>query len=849
MSISHRSNRLKLVGTPSVEKLQNGRFRLTFNLAPLNPRNDWYNANKDRIFADYGTLQSAEMSIDGIAPRTGEAYGDMALVNAQSSQSGDDYVVQFTYETLGSTFIQIKDDTISYTENGLRTVRRESIAAVGTDFQKTVGTSTISSQIDDEAAVTCYLSSYEVDDTDSYRKVTELYVEAGTLSRTEDFVGSQDSLVIEAIGPDPSTPSGFSLASKQESNFEGFQTNRFTFLRNNVQLSQTEDKVGSQLAITQQWFNPDADKTVSGYSLASKNTSDFEGIETVEFRFLKDNVVLSESEDKVGSQLSIIKEVFNGTPSTPTGYSIANEAESDVDGIPTRRFTFLKNDVVLSESKDKVGSQLAIVQEVFNGTPSTPIGYSIANEQESDVDGIPTRRFTFLKDDVELSRGEDKVGSQNAITEQWFKPSASRGTKAGYSLARKEESDVDGIPTERYTFLKPSILSVQQEFNETRDRITVRAFSKTSTEVDTALTEVTANHKLVAESEDDFQGIKTSTYVYELDSHDVISTEENGLRTVTRSLILATGTDYDRVVGNASITSEINTPTVPPEEGNEVTLYLASFSIQDTEQFRLITEQYVEAGTIDEQVSAGPSGLPNTIVKTVRSRITEPTSLGITLSKSNRNVNGLDEYEYRFLEKANGTSPVGTGVNLVSYEKNIQVRKAGVISATTTTVGNGSIAVLNTVPPSVKSIKANVTIALTTSGAAESPVAYNLSNTSASASVTTTRVSPVGVEEGGSLTVSVFNTGATARTTAFPNHYYTGTSKSVSYSTPAQIVKDDDNIIGEALNETVSTSITLSGSNAEPATTGIYQEDVEPVFFNADGTQYFRKTTYTIPTP
>jgi len=303
MSISHRSNRLKLVGSPSVEKLQNGRFRLTFNLSPLNPRNDWYNANKDRIFADYGTLQSAEMSIDGIAPRTGEAYGNMALVNAQSAQSGDDYVVQFTYETLGDTFIQIKDDTISYTENGLRRVTRESIAAAGTDFQKTVGTSTISSKIDDEAEVTCYLASYEVDDTDSSRKVTEVYIEAGTLSRTEDFVGSQDSLVIEAIGPDPSTPDGFSLASKQESNFEGFQTNRFTFL-------------------------------------------------------------------------------------------------------------------------------------------------------------------------------------------------------------------------------KPSILSVQQEFNETRDRITVRAFNKTSAEVDTALNEVTSNHKLIAKSEDDFQGIKTSTYVYELDSHDVLSAEE-----------------------------------------------------------------------------------------------------------------------------------------------------------------------------------------------------------------------------------------------------------------------------------------------------------------------------------
>jgi hypothetical protein len=225
MSISHRSNRLKLIGNPSVEKLQNGRFRLTFNLKPLNPRSDWYNANKDRIFADYGTLQSAEMSIDGIAPRTGEAYGDMALVKAESAQSGDEYIVQFIYETLGATFIQTKDDTISYTENGLRRVTRESIAAAGTDFQKTVGTSTITSQIDDETAVTCYLASYEVDETDSYRKVTEIYLEAGEVQRLERTIGDGVSQVtVESIFTKPTIPDGAYIISESNDNVNGLDS-------------------------------------------------------------------------------------------------------------------------------------------------------------------------------------------------------------------------------------------------------------------------------------------------------------------------------------------------------------------------------------------------------------------------------------------------------------------------------------------------------------------------------------------------------------------------------------------------------------------------------------------------
>jgi hypothetical protein len=62
------------------------------------------------------------------------------------------------------------------------------------------------------------------------------------------------------------------------------------------------------------------------------------------------------------------------------------------------------------------------------------------------VDGIPTKRFTFLKDNVELSRSGDKVGSQLAITTEVFKPAADP-VESGYSVARTEVSDVDGIPT------------------------------------------------------------------------------------------------------------------------------------------------------------------------------------------------------------------------------------------------------------------------------------------------------------------------------------------------------------------------------------------------------------------
>ena len=475
MSISHRTNRLKLIGTPSVEKLQNGRYKLVVTCSTMNSREDWYSANKARIFPDFGSLQSAEMSIDGLAPRTGEAYADMRLTQVESgNRSGmgqvGDYNVSLTYETLGSSFIQVKDDNTDYELNGLRRVTRTSIAEAGTDYAKTVGTSYIDHQIDAETAVRCFLASYGIDDTDSFRQVQEVYVEAGTLSETLDNVGSQKAKVIETIGADPATPTGYSLASKQESDFEGFQTNRYTFLKDNVELSRSEDKVGSQLAIVTEVFKPAADPTESGYS--------------------------------------------------------------------------------------------------------------VARTEVSDVDGIPTKRFTFLKDNVELSRSEDLVGSQLAITTQVFNPT-SDPTEAGYSLARTEVSDVDGIPTKRFTLLRPSILSLQQEFVGGATTVQVSAFGMTEAQVDADLSEVTASHILISQSEKDYNGIITSQFTYEVDDFEIESQAEDGMEIIVRTELSVTN-----FTGGV-----IGTDTYK-------TLFLTQESIDNGNTIKKRTGRYSEAGVL-----------------------------------------------------------------------------------------------------------------------------------------------------------------------------------------------------------------------------------------------------------
>ena len=140
---------------------------------------------------------------------------------------------------------------------------------------------------------------------------------------------------------------------------------------------------------------------------------------------------------------------------------------------------------------------------------------------------------------------------------------------------------------------------------------------------------------------------------------------------------------------------------------------------------------------------------------------------------------------------------------------------------------------------------------LTKFSSLNSPVAYNLSEISASASISTTRVSPVGVEQGASIQYAVFNTRVSSETRSYPNHYYAGADEvSGTVTSPSYIVKDDDSIIGESLDETVSTDIVFTGVNDlpvnAPVESGLYQEDVDPVFVDANGEQFYRKTVYTI---
>ena len=375
MAISHRTNRLKLIGTPAVEQLQNGRYQLTINCSTMNRRKDWYSENKARIFPDFGSLESAEMSIDGLAPRTGEAYTDMRLVSVQSSTQGELYVVTLVYQTLGSSFVQVKDDTFNFGQNGLRRVTRTSIAKAGTDFQKTVGATSITSQIDTETAVTCFLASYEIDDTDSYREVTEVYIQAGTLSETEDKVGSQLAIVKETFASTPSTPSGYSLASQQISDFSGIPTRQFRFLKPSVLSRNISTRNQGKLIIeTVEAFNETPTANTVGAVQIGDQESNVEGIPTKRFTFAKGEgeIRTSTRPGRIDGTTEVTV-VSYGTEVVPTGVLIS-KTETQEDGYSQFTNTCIQGTIEGTKTTYKDVVQVEVPGEVSCTTISVESG-------------------------------------------------------------------------------------------------------------------------------------------------------------------------------------------------------------------------------------------------------------------------------------------------------------------------------------------------------------------------------------------------------------------------------------------------------------------------------------------
>lgn len=438
MPVYHRTQRLQIYGEkPEVTQLFNDRYRMVVRCKAARDTEAWYNDNKSQIFADFGTLYNAQMSIDGIDSRTGEAYDNMVLVsNAVGYTSTGEYVVTFVYETLTATWTKEQEDTVSSTDNGLRIVERSEVATIVATApydEDNIGTSTITS-----GGKTLYLAGFK-DETKAEAdaqigRVTTQWLEAGTLSETLDNVGSQKAKVIEAIGPDPATPTGYSLASKQESSFNGFQTNRYTFLKPSI-LSLQQDFNNGLKRVSVQTFgmtdtsvSDELSEITTDHKLISQDEGNYEGIKTSTFQYQIDEAVTEDYELNGLKRISLIElsvsdftaqTIGSVSSSAPTsGLYLGTQQIDNGGSIKVRESVWLEAGT-LNVQRRSESEGVYRVTTTFLGAEGTVVGPIVARV-EDDYEGLKTITVLSMQDASGSSlvdSGAQPVASHSSLSE------------------------------------------------------------------------------------------------------------------------------------------------------------------------------------------------------------------------------------------------------------------------------------------------------------------------------------------------------------------------------------------------------------------------------------------------
>jgi hypothetical protein len=235
MPVFHRSQRLQIYGNRAeVTQLHNGRYEIVVRCTAKNDTQAWYNDNKGQIFAAFGTLYSAQMSIEGIDARTGEAYPNMALVRNEAGFVGSDYVITFVYQTLTSSYVQEVPEKVDLELNGLRRVTRTLIAVADTSYNKAVGTATITHTALGYTEKTLTLATVQEDVLEAneggFTRIQETYLEPGTLSESKSNLKDGIIQVTTEFLITEGSVAGAKIA-RTENNTNGIKTITVTDLR------------------------------------------------------------------------------------------------------------------------------------------------------------------------------------------------------------------------------------------------------------------------------------------------------------------------------------------------------------------------------------------------------------------------------------------------------------------------------------------------------------------------------------------------------------------------------------------------------------------------------------------
>ena len=311
----------------------------------------------------------------------------------------------------------------------------------------------------------------------------------------------------------------------------------------------------------------------------------------------------------------------------------------------------------------------------------------LISQSKSDYDGLLTTRYTYEVNSFDVLSASDNglklLTRTELATGAFNRATVGTTTYSSLILAGEEIDNGNTIKKRVSRWVEKGVLSVSQNFKEASTIVTVQAIGLNQSQVKSTLSEVTSSHKLISEQESDYEGLKTTSYIFELESYDLIATDENGLRSVARDLILAAGTAYTKVVGTTTISHQINGEVAK-------TLYLAKFKITDTATYRVVSEVWSEAGILsikpvfESSFNAAPSyiyvttGAPaSSISNLVKPDGTALGSVVTWLEPSVVNVEGFPTYTQEVLTI---DLPDNDEVLVHSIEDFFQITDAGVMS-------------------------------------------------------------------------------------------------------------------------------------------------------------------------
>ena len=631
MSIGN-SNIHQVSEIPEITKLPNGRLRVVRRFNKFT-REDVDDENLGSLMGDFGDLDTTGEQI------VNQGYTNLRLISVEVDNrfnavtNNSNPVLVKTYETLTNAFVQVTDeDQVEELENGRKRITRVFRAQSGTTYSGDVGSTNAGG-----SNTSFILAKSDLKDTGAFAELTLTFITTGIDNIREDIIGSQKAIIITKTG---SEPTASDASTYSDITYDGS----------------------------------------SDWSIARKDNSRVDGLDVYTYTFLLDNTVLSVSEDKVGSQEAYVEEVFNPLVTIP-GITISGGSSVAGDYFLGSSTYNLKNRYFTADGGTyaKLLQYTGSVWEVRQLTSqyATNSGTNPNNEDDPPETG-------WLGTGNNLIENLSFRDFDNTLPHSLQGLSTShRYEKDGYVLAKMDRSNIDGIPTVRYTFLRPSVLSVNKSNNDANGSISVQAFnlnSDNSTIIDSTGAIVDSDtHLLVEERVSDFDGIPTKTFIYQKKKFFQKATGDNGLTQITRvEQQASSATDFvikNGQQGGVTHHSSNDTDTETDLNGESGTYYLSSQKIDNNNLVEIRTSIFTKGGKLSENtVPYTISGIETITITSIGAEETLPEGDSIKLfKKEDSDVSGVKKFSRTYIKGVNATSTTTSFTSGKIYQMNATV--------------------------------------------------------------------------------------------------------------------------------------------------------------------------------